>query len=156
MRSIQRCALAACGPDVAHAPDLLQVQVAVPVGQDVGDGGLARAAADDQVWVALQQEAFVADGQAAPGQQHRRAVHRGDLVEQPDHQVVLAEVRRDTEDVHVARGDALEDVLQGDAELHVHQLDATQQDGAGGAGQVGDGRREPGQREELRVVQRGQ
>jgi hypothetical protein len=53
---------------VADAPYLGQLQIAVPVGQDVGDGRLAGAASDQQPRVTLQQQPLVAGGKAPTGE----------------------------------------------------------------------------------------
>lgn len=44
---------------------------------------------------------------------------------------MLAEGHGYTEDIDPAGSNAVEDVLQRDAELHVHQMDLTEQRGAG-------------------------
>ncbi len=66
---------------VARAPDLFNLQVAAPMGEDVGDGRLTRTPADDQVRVALQQDALVAHGQAATSHHHRGLFAAGYLVQ---------------------------------------------------------------------------
>lgn len=57
------------------------LQVTVPVSEHVLDGGFARAPADDEAGVALQQDPLVPGGQTAPGHHELMRVAAGDLVQ---------------------------------------------------------------------------
>lgn len=85
------------------------------MGHDVGDGRLASTAGDQQPRVALQQQPFVARGEAPTG-------------------VVLAECRGHPDDVRPLCPDSGRDVVERDPQLHVHQLHLPAEGGAGGPG----------------------
>ncbi|MGB6164197.1 MAG: hypothetical protein WCF33_12660 [Pseudonocardiaceae bacterium] len=136
--------------DPAHQGEL---EVAVPVAQDVGDGWLARTTGDQQPRVSAQQQAFVACREATAGEHERSPSEVSERVKQPGQQVVLAERRGDPEDVGTLGTDRGRDVVEGDSQLHVHQLHLPGEGGASGPGQIADGQGETGKREVLRVVQ---
>jgi hypothetical protein len=144
------------GAGVADPADLGTPEVAVPVSKQISDGGLAGAAGDQQAGVAVQQQPLVASDQAAAGHQQRRRGQRGHGVQEAYQEVVLAEGRRDPQDVGPLARHGGDDVVQGHAKLHVEQADLAEQGGTGRAGEVADGKREAGQREVLGVVERHQ
>ncbi|MDX3224555.1 hypothetical protein [Streptomyces sp. ME19-01-6] len=69
---------------------------------------------------------------------------------------MLPERGADTEDVRGVVGDALDEVREGDAELHVGKGHLAHQGSSGGTCHVADAERETGQGEVLRVIQRGE
>jgi hypothetical protein len=128
----------------------------VPEGEKPFDGGFSGGPGHQQVRVAGQQEALVERGEAAAGHDQRRLRQPVHGVQQGDLKVVLAEGRRDAEDVRGVRGDPFDDVAERRAQLHVDQRHGPEQGGAGGARHVADPEREPWQWEVFRVVQSGQ
>ena len=128
----------------------------MPVGEQRLDGRLPAAPGDQQARVPFQQQALVPRGEAAAGDHHRRLRKPVHDVQQARHQVMLAERRRDSEDVRDLDADLADQVLQAQSQLHVGQPHGAEQGGPGGSGHVADAQREAWQREVLRVIQRCQ
>jgi hypothetical protein len=108
---------------------------------------------DQQARVLFQQHGLVPRGEAAAGDHQRRLRKLVHDVQQARQQVMLAERRRDSQDVRDLGRQLAGELREGQAELHVAQPDGAQQSGPGGTGHVADAQGEARHREVLRVVQ---